>query len=186
MHQLVEYVIGVLLVSQGLQAAEPAIPTLIGAAVLANAAIAKGPLAAFPKVPRAIHRIADLVLLVATAVAACLPGSIVDTSTRVILIGVGAVFAYVVWKTDYREKPRRASRLRRAAAPTAPTTSPPTSATPATPASSSGPAVGQPGPAAEAPRRPTPSPGFDSEQIGRAAGRTAGKLYNAARRRKRS
>ncbi len=178
MHQLVEYVIGVLLVSQGLQAAEPAIPTLIGAAVLANAAIAKGPLAAFPKVPRAIHRIADLVLLVATAVAACLPGSIVDTSTRVILIGVGAVFAYVVWKTDYREKPRRASRLRRAA--------PPTSTSPTTPASSSGAAVGQPGPAAEAPRRPTPSPGFDSEQIGRAAGRTAGKLYNAARRRKRS
>ena len=46
MHQLVEYLLGVALLSQGLQTAEPLVPAVLGALVLLNAAIVDGPLSA--------------------------------------------------------------------------------------------------------------------------------------------
>jgi hypothetical protein len=160
MHQLVEYLLGAVLLSQGLQAAEPAIPSVLGALIVVNAAVAAGPLAAAPRLPRPLHRIADVVLLAGIVLGAAAPSAWVTGSTRIVLGGVALVYGFVILRSDYSPKPVRARRSGR----TRPVGSP-----------------GSPG------VRPPPVPAADrSEALGRAAGRTTARLYNAARRRTRS
>ena len=53
LHQAAEYLIGLVLVAQGLQSPTPLVPTLAGGVVIVNAAVVEGPLGAFRLVPRA-------------------------------------------------------------------------------------------------------------------------------------
>jgi hypothetical protein len=107
MHQLVEYLLGIALLSQGLQTSEPLVPTLVGALVLLNAATVDGPLSAGRWVTRSVHRIVDAVLVAVMVLVAVLVDSMAS-GARVMIAGSAAVIAFLVWRSDYRDKVRRA------------------------------------------------------------------------------
>lgn len=107
-HQAAEYLIGAALVASGLQSPSPTVPALLGGIVIANAAIVDAPLGAFRAVGRRVHGVGDLVVLVLLLAGVVWPG--VDPATRVLVLGLGVVMAFVVAKTDYTEVGRRARR----------------------------------------------------------------------------
>lgn len=114
LHQLVEYIIGLILVAQGLQGPEPLVPAVVGGVVLFNAAVAIGPLGAFRLVGRRFHRILDLVAIGVVVVAAVQPWVDVDVGTRAIMIAIAVVYGFVWFYSDFAEK--QARQQRRAAA----------------------------------------------------------------------
>jgi len=126
-HQLVEYLIGILLVSQALQADRPLIPLAAGAAVLALAATADGPLGAFRFVGRHLHHVLDLVvgigLLMVAVLARDATGS---TGVLVTVVGALSVLVLAVRTEGPRAHARRleqreaAKRARSAPAPGSP------------------------------------------------------------------
>ena len=105
LHQFAEYVIGGALVATGVQSPTPLVPTLVGALIVVNVAVCDGPLGAFRRVSRRIHRLADLVVL-AVLIASCFVGG-VDDGVRVIQALVALVFVTVIVRTDYRTPQRR-------------------------------------------------------------------------------
>ena len=108
MHQLVEYVLGGVLVAQGLQSPEPLAPAVAGVLVLLNAATVRGgALSAFRVVSRATHRVLDLVVIAATAVLAVQPWIDVDAGARIVMVGIAVVLAFVWWQSSFAEKVRR-------------------------------------------------------------------------------
>ena len=116
LHQLVEYIIGLILVATGLQGPEPVVPAVVGGVVLLNAAVTTGPLSAFRLVGRRVHRVVDLVVIAFVFFAAVQPWVDVDIGTRAIVIGVAIVYAFVWFYSDFAEK--QARQQRRAAAAT--------------------------------------------------------------------
>jgi hypothetical protein len=104
-HQLVEYAVGLLLAYQAIHSPKPIIPLLAGLLVIALAATADGPAAAWRVVPRRVHRVLDVVMAVGLAVAAILLGDQVGGAGQIIL-GVGALgMGVLILRSDYR--PRR-------------------------------------------------------------------------------
>jgi hypothetical protein len=75
--------------------------------LLLNGASTHGPLAAFRLVPRRLHFVVDVVLIVLMAVAGVAGGSAVEATGRSILIGLAVVHAFVTWRTSYATKPPR-------------------------------------------------------------------------------
>ena len=119
-HQVVEYLLGVLLISQAIQSEHPEVPMVLGAAVILLAATADGPLAAFHVVPRPLHRVLDVVAIVAIAVATIVFRDDLGTVGVVFAAAVVVAMAGLVVRTSYaprRAKPRRAEA---APAPVAP------------------------------------------------------------------
>jgi hypothetical protein len=112
-HQFAEYLIGIALVSQGLQDTEPLIPTLAGAVVVVNAAIVTGPLGAFRVIGRSLHRWLDVGVMAAIAVAALQPWVAVASAGRatmlVVLLPLGFLWFYTDWAERVRRKDRRAA-----------------------------------------------------------------------------
>lgn len=104
MHQLAEYVLGAVLVGQGLQSPTPLMPSVAGGLLLANAAIARGPLGAFRGVSRSLHRVLDVVVIAAVVALAAQPWVSVEGSTRVIMVAIAAVMGFLAWQTNYKEK----------------------------------------------------------------------------------
>jgi hypothetical protein len=100
LHQAAEYVVGVALIAQGLQAAEPWVPGAAGAVILVNTAIAKGPLGAFALVGRRLHRWIDLVIIVGLVIAAIAAPSL-DLAMRLILGSFAVVLGFVARYTRY-------------------------------------------------------------------------------------
>lgn len=117
-HQMAEYLIGVALVSQGLQDTEPLLPTLAGALVVVNAAIASGPLGAFRVIGRAMHRWLDLVVMVAIAVAALQPWADVTSAGRLVMLVILVPLGFLWFYTDWAERKQRTQRRIAAAGPT--------------------------------------------------------------------
>lgn len=109
-HQAVEYLLGIVLVMQGLQMPEPALPAIAGVVVLINAATAVGPLSAFRLQPRRIHRIVDLVVIALLVAGAVQPWLGSDPATRGLLLIVAGVLAVVWWYTDFAERSQRRQR----------------------------------------------------------------------------
>ncbi len=107
-HQVAEYVIGIMLVTAGLQTPEPAAPSLLGALIVANAATVKGPLSAFDVIPRRIHRLIDPVIFGLVLLTAALPVFDIDAGTRFVIGAVGVVLAFVWWYSSY-DPPVRSS-----------------------------------------------------------------------------
>jgi hypothetical protein len=114
LHQLVEYVIGIVLIAQGLQGPEPLLPALAGGLVIVNAAITAGPLSAFRIIGRRTHRVLDVVVIVLVLAAALQPWVEADIGSRIVMFGIAVVLGFVWWYTDFAE--RAARRDRRAAA----------------------------------------------------------------------
>ncbi len=108
MHQLVEYILGIALISQGVQSPKPLVPSLFGLAIMINASAVAGPLSAFRAIPRPVHRIADFVLAAAMVVGAVILHSHIDGASQFMVIGVGLVMGFIAWRTNYAEKPKRA------------------------------------------------------------------------------
>lgn len=116
-HQLAQYALGLVLISQGLQMRHPLALALAGVVVLVNAAVVRGPLAAFNALSRPTHRITDVVVILGLVLLGAQPVWSLEVSTRVVLISVAVVMA-LLWRwTDYREPSPRpaptASRARR-------------------------------------------------------------------------
>ena len=116
LHQIVEYMIGLILVATGLQGPEPLVPAVVGGVVLLNAAVAIGPLSAFNVVGRRVHRVVDLVVIAFVVFAAVQPWVDVDVGTRAIMVGIALVYGFVWFYSDFAEK--QARKQRRAAAAT--------------------------------------------------------------------
>lgn len=108
-HQLAEYVIGLVLVAAGMQAPSPTVPVVLGAAVVLNNAIADGPVSAFDIVPRRVHQVLDVVLVVAIALAAVLPMFDIDVGTRTLLVLVAVVLGFVWWYSSFETFKARSS-----------------------------------------------------------------------------
>ncbi|MBU3689738.1 MAG: hypothetical protein FGM29_09320 [Actinobacteria bacterium] len=105
LHQAAEYVVGGALVATGLQSPEPLVPTVIGALIALNTACADGPLGAFRRVSRRLHRVLDWLVLAVAIAASAAPN--LDEATRIVMIMIVIVFAVVVWRTDYSPKQPR-------------------------------------------------------------------------------
>lgn len=104
MHQVVEYLLGLMLVAQGLQSPTPAVPALAGGVVVLNAAIVEGPLAAFRTIPRRFHRWADVVLIGVLLALAALPALNVDNTSRLLLAAVAVILGVVWWNTSFERR----------------------------------------------------------------------------------
>lgn len=117
-HQFAEYLIGIALVSQGLQDTEPLLPTVAGAVVVVNAAIVTGPLGAFRVIGRRQHRWLDIGVMLAIAVGALQPWVDVTSSGRAVMLVILLPLGFLWFYTDWAERPRRKDRRAAAAGPT--------------------------------------------------------------------
>lgn len=112
-HQLVEYIIGLALIAQGMQDPEPLVPTFAGVLVLVNAAAVRGPLGAFKFIGRTAHRWLDLVVGAVILLAALQPWAEVEVTGRGIMLIMLLPLGFLWFYTDWEERPGR--RQRRAA-----------------------------------------------------------------------
>ncbi len=116
LHQAAEYLLGLVLVAQGLQSPTPVVPSVAGGIVLLNAACVEGPLAAFRLVSRRAHRWADLVVIGMLVVAAALPWLDVDNTSRVLMVIVAVILTVVWWNSSFAAPaPARGTRWSTAA-----------------------------------------------------------------------
>ena len=101
LHQAAEYLIGLVLVAQGLQSPTPLVPALAGGLVVANAACVDGPIGAFRLVSRPQHRWADLAVIAVLLVAAALPWLNVDNTSRLLMVLVAVILGVVWWNSSF-------------------------------------------------------------------------------------
>jgi hypothetical protein len=107
MHQIVEYLIGLVLIAASFQAPKPMVPAVMGLLIMLNAAIAKGPASAFPLVGRTVHRWLDVLVMLLLVVALFQPAFDVDSTGR-LLLGAMAFVMFFIWlNSDFSEKTER-------------------------------------------------------------------------------
>jgi hypothetical protein len=109
-HQLAEYMIGIALVSQGLQDTEPLLPSLAGTVVILNAAVVRGPMGAFKRIGRGLHRWLDLVVMAAILAGAVQPRIDITTAGRATMLVVLLPLGFLWFYTDWAERQSRAQR----------------------------------------------------------------------------
>jgi hypothetical protein len=107
MHQVVEYLIGIVLVGASFEAPEPAVPAVMGVVVIANAAIARGPASAYPLVGRRVHRWLDVVVMLLLVAAMFQPAFDVDSTGRLLLGAIAFVMFFIWLNSDFSEKAPR-------------------------------------------------------------------------------
>jgi hypothetical protein len=117
MHQLVEYLIGIVLISAAIQMLEPAIPAVLGLVVLLNAAIATGPAGAFRVVSKSVHRRLDVAVMALLVAAAVQPWIHLDMTSRLLLGAIAFVLFFVWFHTDFADRLTRAERRDSSARP---------------------------------------------------------------------
>ena len=103
-HHAGDYVVAALLLFSLGRAHTVVWPAVIGCVALANAAMTRGPLAAYRKVSLPVHRIIDMVV-----VAACIVGAIVVREHRtdaLVLVAVAVLQGMVVWLTMVAKRAR--------------------------------------------------------------------------------
>jgi hypothetical protein len=160
MHQLVEYILGGSIIMAGAQGSTPALPCVVGGLIVVHAASTRGALAAFRVINLPVHRVGDIVLVAMTVAAAVQPAIEVDSNSRLVMLVMAAVQAFVWLNTNFVAKPT--ARQRRLAG---------------APARAGGETDAEP--------LPTDAPAADgglSTAIGRRAGRLAASGVKAARR----
>lgn len=118
MHQIVEYVLGLVLVASALRNPTPTVPAVVGGLIAAHAAFSHGPAAAFSLISRRVHRVSDVALIAVEVVAAAQPWISVDTTARAVIGAVAIVHLVVWWNTDFSRRPTRAERRAARPAPT--------------------------------------------------------------------
>jgi hypothetical protein len=109
LHQAAEYLLGLVLVAVGLQSVEPLWPTLAGGLVILNAAVVDGPIGAFRMTTRRQHRVTDLVVIGAIAVASVLPFLSIDNASRVMMAVTAVILGFVWWNSSFERRGAGAS-----------------------------------------------------------------------------
>ena len=109
-HQLIEYLLGIGLISAAVQMPQPAVPAVLGLVIILNAAITKGAAGAFRWSSKRVHRQLDVVVMVLLVAAAAQPWVSMDNVSRLLLVGVAFVLWFVWFHTDFTEKVPRAER----------------------------------------------------------------------------
>ena len=117
-HQAAEYVIGIAIVSQGLQDPQPVVPSVIGTLVILNAAIVRGPLGAFKWIGRGLHRWFDVALMGLIAVVAVQPWLDISITGRGLMLIMLLPLGFLWFYTDWAERRARNERRKAAAGPT--------------------------------------------------------------------
>ena len=110
MHQVVEYVIGFVLISAAFQSPTPAVASTMGVLIMINAAIAVGPAGAFRIVPRRLHRWFDVALMALLVGVAIQPWLDIDTTSRVMIGAIAFVLFFVWFHTDFEDREGRKAR----------------------------------------------------------------------------
>jgi hypothetical protein len=104
MHQIVEYLIGLILIGASFQAPKPAVPAVMGMLIMLNTAIAKGPASAFPLVGRTVHRWLDVVVMLLLVAALFQPAFDVDSTGQLMLGAIAFVMFFIWLNSDFTEK----------------------------------------------------------------------------------
>ena len=110
LHQLVEYIVGLALIAQGMQEPEPLIPAGAGVLILVNAAAVRGPMGAFKFIGRKMHRWLDLLVAAALVVAALQPWLAIEFTGRAVLLAVLLPLGFLWFYTDWEERAGRRQR----------------------------------------------------------------------------
>jgi hypothetical protein len=106
-HQLIEYFVGIGLISAAIQMPQPAVPAVLGLVIILNASIAKGAAGAFRLAGKRVHKQLDVVVMLLLVGAAVQPWVSVDNTSRLLLGGVAFVLWFVWFHTDFTEKAPR-------------------------------------------------------------------------------
>ena len=109
-HQLIEYLLGIGLISAAIQMPQPAVPAVLGLVVILNAAITKGAAGAFRLAGKRVHKQLDVVVMLLLIAGAAQPWVSVDNTSRLLLVGVAFVLWFVWFHTDFTEKVSRSER----------------------------------------------------------------------------
>jgi hypothetical protein len=115
-HQVVEYLVGLGLISAAVQLPYPRVPALFGLVIILNAAVAKGGAGAFRLVGTRLHRVLDLVVVVSAVVLAVQPWISIDATGRFLIGGVAFILWFVWFHTDFSDRSTLAERRARRAA----------------------------------------------------------------------
>jgi hypothetical protein len=155
LHQLVELLLGVLLLVEGARTGEhTAVVVSMGAVLLLLALCSDGALGAWPWIGRRLHRVLDVVVAIGLAVSPLVLG--LDRAIAIVILEVAALaMAWLAFRTDWR--PRR-----RAANPPPPVSSPSTASAPR--------------PATTPPASAPPPSAADAAPLARKLGAAAGKV----------
>ncbi|HYN33987.1 MAG TPA: hypothetical protein VES40_15290 [Ilumatobacteraceae bacterium] len=103
-HQVIEYVIGIALISSSVQLPDPAVPALLGLLIILNAAVARGSAGAFRLVGRRLHRTLDLVVIAILTFFAVQPWWPLDTTSRMLIGSIAFILCFVWFYTDFAEQ----------------------------------------------------------------------------------
>lgn len=109
-HQLIEYLVGIGLISAAVQMPQPAVPAILGLVIILNAAIAKGAAGAFRLAGKRVHKQLDVLVMVLLLAGAVQPWFSIDNTSRLLLGGVAFVLWFVWFYTDFTERVPRAER----------------------------------------------------------------------------
>jgi hypothetical protein len=109
-HQLVEYLLGIGLISAAVQMPQPAVPAVLGLLIILNAAIAKGAAGAFRLAGKRTHRLLDIGVMLLLVAGAVQPWVSIDNTSRLLLGAVAFVLWFVWFHTDFTEKVPRSAR----------------------------------------------------------------------------
>ena len=109
-HQLIEYLLGIGLISAAVQMPQPAVPAVLGLVIILNAAIAKGADGAFRLAGKRVHKQLDVVVMLLLIAGAVQPWVSIDNTSRFLLGGVAFVLWFVWFHTDFTEKAPKAER----------------------------------------------------------------------------
>jgi len=109
-HQLIEYLLGIGLISAAVQMPQPAVPAVLGLVIILNAAIAKGAAGAFRLAGKRVHKQLDVVVMLLLIAGAVQPWVSIDNTSRLLLGGVAFVLWFVWFHTDFTEKAPKAER----------------------------------------------------------------------------
>jgi Ca2+/Na+ antiporter len=109
-HQIVEYLVGIGLISASVQLPDPAVPALLGLLIILNAAVAKGSAGAFRLVGRRLHRTLDLVVIAVLVFFAVQPWLSIDGTGRLLIGAIAFILCFVWFYTDFAEQRTRAER----------------------------------------------------------------------------
>jgi hypothetical protein len=115
-HQLIEYLLGIGLISMAIQLPQPAVPAVLGLVIILNAAITKGAAGAFRWAGKGAHRRLDVVVMLLLLAGAVQPWVSMDNTSRLLLGAIAFVLWFVWFHTDFTEKVPRAERKAAAAA----------------------------------------------------------------------
>ncbi len=109
-HQLIEYLLGIGLISVAIQMPQPAVPAVLGLVIIFNAAITKGAAGAFKWTGKRAHKHLDVVVMLLLLAGAVQPWISIDNTSRLLLGAVAFVLWFVWFHTDFTERVPRVDR----------------------------------------------------------------------------